>query len=175
MQDAYHVLAAGETRLQRERKSERSIATWAGRRPPNAARERSGMEHGRQSRVASITIACRRAALPALVLPTLLGHGPDPMTVVRGTVAARARAVALNGEASRPPVLRTLQAPSVGRLPGARSIPLSSLGTRRGEIPSEPLVVLYGAEGLLAAGHANVFVLEGGFAAWRARGDDVER
>jgi 3-mercaptopyruvate sulfurtransferase SseA len=107
------------------------------------------MEDGRQGGVASITIARRRAALPALELPTLLGHGPDPMTVVR--------------------------APSVGRLPGARSIPLSSLGTRRGEIPSGPLVVLYGAEGLLAAGHANVFVLEGGFAAWRARGDDVER
>jgi rhodanese-related sulfurtransferase len=80
--------------------------------------------------------------------------------------------------AGRPVVAVDVRPPEAyrgGRLPGARSIPLSSLGTRRGEIPSEPLVVLYGAEGLLAAGHANVFVLEGGFAAWRARGDDVER
>lgn len=72
-----------------------------------------------------------------------------------------------------------------GRLPGARSIPLSSLGARRSEVPGEPLVVLYGAEGLeeaatayrylRAAGHGNVFVLEGGFAAWQARGYEVER
>jgi rhodanese-related sulfurtransferase len=57
-----------------------------------------------------------------------------------------------------------------GRLPGARSIPLSSLSTRRGEVPANALVVLYGA-----AGHANVFVLEGGFAGWQAQGYAIER
>jgi len=81
--------------------------------------------------------------------------------------------------------VRPAEAYRSGRLPGARSIPLSSLGARRREIPEAPLVVLYGAEGLeeaatafrdlRAAGHANVFVLEGGFAAWQAQGYGVER
>ncbi len=72
-----------------------------------------------------------------------------------------------------------------GRLPGARSIPLSSLTARRREVPSDALVVLYGADSLeeattayrylRSAGHANVFVLEGGFAAWQAQGFGVER
>ncbi|HEX9821151.1 MAG TPA: rhodanese-like domain-containing protein [Methylomirabilota bacterium] len=90
--------------------------------------------------------------------------------------------------AGRPVVAVDVRPPAAyrgGRLPGARSIPLSSLGARRNEVPGEPLVVLYGDEGLeeaatayrylRAGGHGNVFVLEGGLAAWRARGYEIER
>jgi rhodanese-related sulfurtransferase len=72
-----------------------------------------------------------------------------------------------------------------GRLPGARSIPLPALVLRLGEIPPGAFVVFYGADGLQDAatayrylrgsGRQNVFVLEGGFAAWRAKGYSVER
>jgi rhodanese-related sulfurtransferase len=71
-----------------------------------------------------------------------------------------------------------------GRLPGARSIPLTTLRAREREVPAGPLVVLYGEtlaeaavayRALRAAGHANVVVLEGGFAAWQTRGYEVER
>ncbi|HET7340633.1 MAG TPA: rhodanese-like domain-containing protein [Methylomirabilota bacterium] len=71
-----------------------------------------------------------------------------------------------------------------GRLPGARSIPLPALVPRRGEIPGSGLVVLYGdgAEDAATAyrylrrtGQSNVFVLEGGYAAWQAKGYRVER
>jgi rhodanese-related sulfurtransferase len=81
--------------------------------------------------------------------------------------------------------VRPPEAYRTGRLPGARSIPLSSLTTRRNEVPADTLVVLYGTAGLeeavtayrylRGAGHANVFVLEGGFAAWQAQGYGVER
>jgi rhodanese-related sulfurtransferase len=72
-----------------------------------------------------------------------------------------------------------------GHLPGARSIPLSSLPVRRNEVPPDTLVVLYGGDGLDEAatayrylrgrGHANVVVLEGGLDAWRAQGYRVQR
>jgi rhodanese-related sulfurtransferase len=81
--------------------------------------------------------------------------------------------------------VRPTEAYRSGRLPGARSIPLSSLVARRREVPSDALVVLYGADSLeeattayrylRSAGHANVFVLEGGFAAWQTQGYGVER
>lgn len=71
-----------------------------------------------------------------------------------------------------------------GRLPGARSIPLDALVPRRAEVTTEAIVVLYGmntvdeaapaARYLRGTGHANVFVLEGGFAGWQARGLGVE-
>jgi 3-mercaptopyruvate sulfurtransferase SseA len=72
-----------------------------------------------------------------------------------------------------------------GRLPGARSIPLATLTVRRREVPADAMVVVYGPAGLedavtayhflRATGHANVFVLEGGFAGWRAQGYAIER
>ena len=100
----------------------------------------------------------------------------DPESLQRLTVSGR-------------PVLavdvRPVEAYRGGRLPGARSIPLSSLVARRREVPADALVVLYGADSpeeattayryLRAAGHANVFVLEGGFAGWQALGYAVER
>jgi len=91
-------------------------------------------------------------------------------------------------EAGRPVLAVDVRPPEAyagGRLPGARSIPLSSLVARQREVPAEALVVLYGAAGLdeattayrylRSAGHTNVFVLEGGFAAWQAHGYGVER
>ena len=80
--------------------------------------------------------------------------------------------------------LRPAEAFQSGRLPGARSIPLPTLAARRSEVPADTLIVLY-ADGvedatvayryLRRAGHANVFVLEGGLAGWRAHGYGVER
>lgn len=94
----------------------------------------------------------------------------------------------MNTPGGRPVVtvdVRPAAAYQDGRLPGARSIPLSSLTARRREVPAEALVVLYGTAGLeeavtayhylRGAGHANVFVLEGGFAAWQAHGYAIER
>jgi rhodanese-related sulfurtransferase len=91
-------------------------------------------------------------------------------------------------EAGRPVLAVDVRPPEAyagGRLPGARSIPLSSLVARQREVPGDALVVLYGAAGLdeattayrylRSAGRTNVFVLEGGFAAWQAHGYGVER
>jgi rhodanese-related sulfurtransferase len=129
----------------------------------------------------------RRAAALALVLalatpaaadhawaPPLLTIDPDSLQ----RLSAAGRPVAVID-------VRPEEAYRGGRLPGARSIPLPSLIPRRGEIPSAAFVVLYGADGLedaatayrylRGAGQQNVFVLEGGFAAWRAKGYSVER
>ena len=81
--------------------------------------------------------------------------------------------------------LRAPEAFQAGRLPGAQSIPLTTLTARQRELPGDSLVVLYGADSvdevaaafryLRAAGRTNVVVLEGGFDAWRAGGYRVER
>jgi rhodanese-related sulfurtransferase len=130
------------------------------------------------ARVVAVVLALLALAGPAAAghpwLPPLLTIDADSLQ--RLTTAGR-------------PLLavdvRPAEAYQDGRLPGARSIPLASLTTRRSEVPADTLVVLYGADGLeeattayrylRAAGHANVFVLEGGLAAWRARGYGVER
>ena len=127
--------------------------------------------------------------LAALVLaavvtaPAVAGHplaGPvltiDPSSLQRLTTGGRR--VALID-------VRPAEAYQHGRLPGAHSIPLDTLIPRRGEIPTEMIVVLYGAEGvddaapafryLRTTGHGAMFVLEGGFAGWQARGLSIER
>ena len=81
--------------------------------------------------------------------------------------------------------VRAPEAFQAGRLPGARSIPLTALTARQGELPPDGLVVLYGADSvdeaaaafryLRSTGRTNIAVLEGGFAAWRAGGYRVER
>ena len=81
--------------------------------------------------------------------------------------------------------VRPHEAFEAGRLPGARSVPLTALTARQRELPDGALLVLYGADSadeaaaafryLRSAGRTNVVVLEGGFAAWRASGFDVER
>jgi len=124
------------------------------------------------------------AALVAVVTaPAAAGHalaGPlltiDATSLQRLTIAGRP--VALID-------VRPADAYRHGRLPGARSIPLDALIPRRGEIPAEAIVVLYGAEGvdeaapayryLQTTGHGATFVLEGGFAGWQARGLSIER
>ena len=80
--------------------------------------------------------------------------------------------------------VRPAEAFARGRLPGARSIPLDMLVPRQREVPGAAIVVLYGAATvdeaapaaryLRSAGHAAVFVLEGGFAGWQARGLGIE-
>jgi 3-mercaptopyruvate sulfurtransferase SseA len=122
-------------------------------------------------------------AVLALAGPAAAGHpwqAPlltiDPASLQRLTAAGRP-VLAVD---VRPP-----EAYQDGRLPGARSIPLTSLTGRRREVPADTLVVLYGGDDLedattayrylRSAGHANVFVLEGGFAAWQAQGYGVER
>jgi rhodanese-related sulfurtransferase len=81
--------------------------------------------------------------------------------------------------------VRPPEAFHAGRLPGAQSIPLTTMTVRGRELPAGALVVLYGASSvdeaaaafryLRAAGRTNVVVLEGGFAAWHAGGFEVER
>jgi rhodanese-related sulfurtransferase len=81
--------------------------------------------------------------------------------------------------------VRAPEAFQAGHLPGARSMPLSVLTAQERELPDDGLVVLYGADNvdevsaafryLRSAGRRNVVVLEGGFAAWRARSYQVER
>ena len=100
----------------------------------------------------------------------------DPASLER--LRAERRAVALID-------VRPADAWQRGRLPGARSIPLDALVPRRAEVPPAAIVVLYGADGvdeaapaaryLRGTGQAAVFVLEGGFAAWRAHGLAIER
>jgi rhodanese-related sulfurtransferase len=134
-----------------------------------------------------------RGALPAALAATALAlvlAGPaaaghpwlpplltiDPESLVRLSAAGRP-VVAVD--------VRPSEAYRRGRLPGARSIPLPSLTARRHELPAGAIVVVYGAEGLeeavtayrylRGAGHTDVFVLEGGFTAWRAQGRRVER
>ena len=72
-----------------------------------------------------------------------------------------------------------------GRLPGARSLPLSTLAARLDELPRAGVIVLYGdgpAERVLGAYHlirsrraGDVYVLEGGLEAWRRLGYRLER
>ena len=118
----------------------------------------------------------------AAALPAAAGHpqaGPvltiDPASLQR--LRAEGRPLALID-------VRPAGAWERGRLPGARSIPLDTLVPRREEVPAGAIVVLYGADGvdeaaaaaryLRTSGHTAVFVLEGGFAGWRARGLGVE-
>jgi rhodanese-related sulfurtransferase len=122
-------------------------------------------------------------ALFAPLAPASAGH---PWTPPLLTIDAESlRGLAATGRPLLAVDVRPLEAYEGGRLPGARSIPLSSLTARRGEVPADALVVLYGATGveeakiayryLRSTGHASVVVLEGGFDAWQAQGYGVER
>jgi rhodanese-related sulfurtransferase len=123
------------------------------------------------------------AAVLALLGTAVAGHPRQPALLTIDPDSLQQLAAA--GRPVTPVDLRPVEAYQDGRLPGARSIPLSSLTARRREVPADSLVVLYGADGLeeattayrylRAAGHVNVFVLEGGFAAWQSHGYGVER
>ena len=72
-----------------------------------------------------------------------------------------------------------------GRLPGARSLPLSTLTSRLEELPRGGLIILYGdgpIERLFGAYHfirarraGEIYVLEGGLEGWRQLGYQLER
>jgi rhodanese-related sulfurtransferase len=128
-------------------------------------------------------LAAALTVLLALAAPAVAGHPAapavltiDPASLERLAAAGRPLAVI---------DVRPVAAYARGRLPGARSIPLDTLVPRRDEVPDAGIVVLYGAERvdeaaaayryLRAAGRDGVFVLEGGFAGWQARGYGVER
>jgi rhodanese-related sulfurtransferase len=123
-------------------------------------------------------------ALVALTALPAAGSHPQsgPLLTIDPASLARLRA-------EQQPVLlidvRPSDAYARGRLPGARSIPLDALVPRQREVAAGTIVVLYGtdtvdeaapaARYLRGTGHAAVFVLEGGFAGWQARGLGVER
>lgn len=123
------------------------------------------------------------ALVAALALPAAAGHSPQgPLLTIDPSSLLRLQAE------HRPLTLvdvRPSERYAKGRLPGARSIPLEALTRRHEEIPGAALVVLYGGDGvdeaataaryLRTAGHPAVFVLEGGFTGWQARGLGIER
>ncbi len=119
----------------------------------------------------------------ACAAPAAAGH---PMAQPVLTIdAASLQRLAAAGRPLAVIDLRPAEAYAGGRLPGARSIPLEFLIPRRGEVPGDALVVLYGAARvdevaaayryLKMSGHAHVFVLEDGFAGWQTPGYGVER
>jgi rhodanese-related sulfurtransferase len=133
-----------------------------------------------------VTTARRLLLVLALLWPGAPAAAGHPWTPPLLTIDAESlRHLATTGRPLLAVDVRPVEAYRNGRLPGARSIPLSSLGARRGEVPGDALVILYGAGGieeariayryLRSAGHANVVVLEGGFDAWQAQGYGVER
>jgi rhodanese-related sulfurtransferase len=134
-------------------------------------------------RARAVALSAALAVLLALTAPAAAGHPwvPPLLTIDPESL----RRLTTDGRPVLAVDLRPLEAYRTGRLPGARSIPLPSLTGRRAEVPADALVVLYGAQGLDEAatayrylrstGHANVVVLEGGFAAWQAHGYGVER
>ena len=116
------------------------------------------------------------ALVVALAGPAEAGHSwaPPLLTIDAGSLPRLA-------ESGRPVTIvdvRPAEAYERGRVPGARSIPLDTLIRRQSEIPAGAIIVLYGEESvdeaaaaaryLRAGGRDAVFVLEGGFAAWRA-------
>jgi rhodanese-related sulfurtransferase len=124
-------------------------------------------------------------ALALVALTALPAAGSHPHS---GPVLTIDPASLLRLRAEQKPVVlidvRPPDAYARGRLPGARSIPLDALVPRRAEVAPGAIVVLYGmntvdeaapaARYLRGTGHAAVFVLEGGFAGWQARGLGVE-
>ena len=72
-----------------------------------------------------------------------------------------------------------------GRLPGARSLPLSALTSRVDELPRAGIIILYGEgpiERLFGAYHyirarraGELYMLEGGLESWRQLGYQLER
>ena len=116
------------------------------------------------------------------VSPALAGHGAGG--VVPSYSAEHVKRFIETGE---PVVLVDLR-PSVAyrtaHLPGARSVPLSELEGRLGEIPRAGRVVLYGESILEASeaytrlrdrGYRNAGVLEDGFAGWIKLSFPVEK
>jgi len=119
----------------------------------------------------------------ALAHPAAAGHGWP--TLVLTIDADSLQQLTRQGRTVVAVDVRPPDAFAAGRLPGAQSIPLTTLTARQRELPDRGLVVLYGADSvdeaaaafryLRSAGRTDVMVLEGGFAAWRSGGFEVER
>jgi len=132
--------------------------------------------------------ALRRGGLALLVVLALArtAGGGHPWTTPVLTIDAESlRQLTQQGRPVLAVDVRPPEAFRAGRLPGARSMPLTALTTQQRELSDGGLVVLYGADSvdeaaaafryLRSVGRTNVVVLEGGFAAWRAGGFEVER
>ena len=115
--------------------------------------------------------------------PALAGHGTGgPMLAIPPDYAKR-----LVDEGDRPIFfdLRPAEAFGKGRVPGARSLPLSDLRRRAGEVPRTGRVILYCAcpplevqaayQFLRDQGYRNTSVMEDGFPGWVKLGYPVER
>ena len=120
--------------------------------------------------------------LCAAPLPAEAGHGtPTVQTMdadgLKQLYDTRAPVVSID--------LRPLAKYRKGHLPGARSIPIGEIRDRFREIPWMMLVVFYCDcsimevtpvyQSLRQHGYRRLFVLEGGVAAWTARGYPLER
>lgn len=115
------------------------------------------------------------------VIPALAGHGGGGLVP-----SYYAEHVKRFLDAGEPVVLVDVRPPAAyraGHLPGARSVPLSELKGRLGEIPRAGRVILYGESIVQASdayavlrdrGYRNVGVLEDGFTGWVRRGFPVE-
>lgn len=115
--------------------------------------------------------------------PSVAGHSAPPALL---TIAADALKALLD-QGVRPVSvdLRPAAEHQLGRLPGARSIPLSELERRWMEVPRDRMIVLYCAcpeqtvrpayYFLLRQGYREVFVLRDGIGAWMAHGYPLER
>ncbi len=115
--------------------------------------------------------------------PALAGHGTGgPMLAIPADYAKR-----LVDEGDRPIFfdLRPAEEFGKGRVPGARSLPLSQLRQRASEVPRTGRVILYcacppeailiGYQYLRDQGYRNLSVMEEGFPGWVKRGYPVER
>jgi rhodanese-related sulfurtransferase len=122
-------------------------------------------------------------ALGTLAVATAAGadHGWSPVLTID---ADSAKKLIDRGEQVEPLDLRAPSEFQTGRLPHARSLPLTDLPDRVDEVPRAGIVVLYCGcprDQLLRAyqllrgrRHTNVFVLEGDIDAWRGRGYALE-
>ena len=118
----------------------------------------------------------------ALALPARADHARfGPVLTVD---AENARALMERGGVA-PIDLRSEDDFRAGRLPGARSLPLSTLTSRLDKLPRAGVIILYGdgpIERLFGAYHfirarraGEMYVLEGGLEGWRQLGYRLER
>jgi rhodanese-related sulfurtransferase len=131
----------------------------------------------------------RRALVVVLAVAWLLlasraagDHGWAPVLTID---AESAKSLIDRGERVEPVDLRSAAEFRAGRLPRARSVPITELRDRVAEVPLLGVVVLYCGcrrDELLSAyqflrgrRYTNVYVLEGGIDAWLSYGYPLER
>jgi rhodanese-related sulfurtransferase len=126
-----------------------------------------------------------RSALVLLgaLLATVALAGEPESSEAPSISATELQALRQSGNAPAVVDVRTPEEYATGHVPGAVNIPFDEVAERIGEVDAPYGVALYcmvgprarkGESALLAAGHASVFHLEGGLAAWQAAGLPVE-